>query len=66
MFAVWYLRSRGLIAEVESNNLAITADGVDNLESQLTERQLLYRLIWPLEESAPESAPDTRNQVDQP
>ena len=67
MFAVWYLRSRGFIAEVESNNLAITADGVDNLESQLRERPLLYRLIWPLEEgaTASEPAPDTPNHVDQ-
>jgi len=49
MFAVWYLRSRGLIAEMESNNLAITSEGVDHLEACLPGERALYEFVWPLE-----------------
>lgn len=53
-FAVAYLRERGFVREVDNNDLAITAEGIDRLESQLTIEHPLYKLLWPLEDDRAE------------
>jgi curved DNA-binding protein CbpA len=53
-FAVAYLRERGFVREVDNNDLTITSEGVDRLESQLTVQHPLYKLLWPLEEDRAE------------
>lgn len=45
MFALWYLKEKGLIQQDEQSNYAITAEGVDYVEANLPNNKLLYKLL---------------------
>lgn len=44
-FTTWYLKQKNYLTRDDSGELAITADGVDFVESKVPEHRVLYKLI---------------------
>jgi len=44
-FTTWYLKQKNLVHRGDSGELAITAEGVDFVESKVPENRVLYKLI---------------------
>src|SRR5579864_9229713 len=44
-FAIWYLRGRRYITQDDRSSFVITAEGVDYLESQLPNHDILYKIF---------------------
>jgi curved DNA-binding protein CbpA len=70
MFALWYLKEKGLIQQDEQSNYAITAEGVDYVEANLPNNKLLYKLLKAAECGGSRSAaardPDDARQSSAP
>jgi curved DNA-binding protein len=45
LFALWYLRAKRFVAQDDRSSFIITADGVDYLEAQLPDNQILYKIF---------------------
>jgi curved DNA-binding protein CbpA len=45
LFALWYLRAKQFVVQDDTSSLIITAEGVDFLESQLPNNQMLYKIF---------------------
>ena len=43
-FAIWYLRSKKLIVQDDRSSFVISAEGVDFLEGQLPDNEMLYNI----------------------
>ena len=44
-FAMWYLKGRRYITQDDRSSFVITAEGVDFLESQLPDNEILYKIF---------------------
>ena len=44
-FAMWYLKGRRFLAQDDRSSFVITAEGVDFLESQLPNNEILYKIF---------------------
>lgn len=44
-FSIWYLKGRRYIAQDDRSSFVITADGVDFLETQLPNNEILYKIF---------------------
>ena len=45
MFALWYLKEKGLVRQDDRSNFLITGEGVDHVEANLPQHKLLYKLL---------------------
>lgn len=45
LFALWYLRSKRYVLQDDRSSFIISADGVDYLESQLPDNQILHKIF---------------------
>jgi curved DNA-binding protein len=62
VFTIWYLKDKSYLRQTEDSSFAITASGVDYVESGLPKNRVLYKLIKEAEDGAVRSAP-ARPQV---
>lgn len=59
LFTLWYLRDKNLLAQNETSDFVITADGVDYVEANLQTHTTLYRLLKASEEGLTGDAAST-------
>lgn len=53
-FTIWYLREKGFVRRDEVNNdIMITSEGVDFVESNLPESRIVYKLLKPADDGEP-------------
>lgn len=45
LFTLWYLKEKGLVRQDENSDFAITAEGVDCVERQLPNHEILFKLL---------------------
>ena len=45
LFALWYLRAKRYVTQDDRSSFIITAEGVDYLEEQLPDNQILYKIF---------------------
>lgn len=50
LFTLWYLKEKGLVRQDENSDFAITAEGVDCVERQLPNHEILFKLLKAAEE----------------
>ncbi len=53
MFALWYLREKGLVSQTEHSDYVIAGAGVDYVEEHLPRNQTLYQLLKAAETGTP-------------
>lgn len=56
-FTIWYLRTKGYVMRADSNDLMITAEGVDFVETQRVSIPILEQLLNGCEGFSPASSP---------
>lgn len=59
LFTLWYLRDKNLLAQNETSDYVITAEGVDYVEANLKNNGTLYRLLKASEEGLSGAVADT-------
>ena len=61
-FTSWYLRTKGYIHRADSNDFAITAEGVDFVETQRVRIPILEQLLEAWEEGKPPQSADAKDE----